>query len=220
VKGMTVLCLAGVLGALVGGCAPPAPPLVGVPQPARVLPIAKLPDGRQRLYFQWEYRDRDVSVKGDGSARIAPPDSARIDFVVSGSLGSGHALLLEDTVVAPGKDLVRRYLPPAPLVWAALGRLAVPAAPDTVVRVEGDTVRADIGQLGEGSSHTPVWRVTFVGSLLVGAERLNGGHIQETVVRRADGSMEFQSPAERRTLRLTHVRSESVAGFEPDVWRR
>ena len=103
-----------VAGALVAGCAPPAPPLVGTPEPARVLPVAALPAGRQRMFFHWEYRDRDVSVNGDGSARIAPPDSARIDFVVSGSLGSGHALLLGDTVVAPVKDIVRRYLPPAP----------------------------------------------------------------------------------------------------------
>jgi hypothetical protein len=171
------------------------------------------------MFFHWEYRDRDVSVNGDGSARIAPPDSARIDFVVSGSLGSGHALLLGDTVVAPVKDIVRRYLPPAPLVWAALGRLAVPPARDTVVRVQGDTTRADIGVLGDGG-HTPVWRVTFVGSHLVGAERLRGGHIQERVVRRPDGSMEFVSLAEERTLRLTRVRSEQVAEFEPDVWHR
>ncbi|HWZ59344.1 MAG TPA: hypothetical protein VNW46_10250 [Gemmatimonadaceae bacterium] len=202
------------------GCAPPAPPLIGAPVPARALPIATLAAGRQRLLFHWEYRDREVSVNGDGSARIAPPDSARIDFVVSGSLGSGHALLLGDTVVAPGKDLVRRYLPPAPLVWAGLGRLAVPPARDTVVRVEGDTMRADIGVLGEATGHTPVWRVIFVGTRLVGAMRLNSGHIQERVFRRDDGSMEFESLAERRTLRLTRVRSESVAEFEPDVWRR
>lgn len=214
-KTLAALCLA-LAGA---GCAPAAPPLVGVPEPARVLPIAKLPDGRQRMFFHWEYRDRDVSVNGDGSARIAPPDSARVDFVVSGSLGSGHALLLGDTVVASGKDIVRRYLPPPPLVWAALGRLDVPAGRDTVVRVEADTTRADIGVLGDGG-HTPVWRVTFVGSQLVEAERLKGGHIQERVIRRPDGSMEFDSPAERRTLRLTRVRIEQVAAFEPDVWRR
>jgi hypothetical protein len=212
-----MLGLAGVL--VVAGCAPPAPPLVGTPEPARVLPVARLPEGRQRMFYHWAYRDREVSVQGDGSARIAPPDSARIDFVVAGSLGSGHALLLGDTVVASGKDIVRRYLPPAPLVWAALGRLAVPAARDTVVRVNGDTTRADIGVLADGG-HTPVWRVTFVGNRLVETERLKGGHIQERVIRGADGSMEFDSPAERRTLRLTQVRSEQVAEFEPDVWRR
>lgn len=216
-RAFTGIGLAGLL--LAGACAPAAPPLMGVPQPARVLPVAKLPDGRQRMFFHWEYRDREVSVNGDGSARIAPPDSARVDFVVSGSLGSGHALLLGDTVVASGKDIVRRYLPPAPLVWAGLGRLAVPPARDTVVRVEGDTIRADIGVLSD-AGRTPVWRVTFVDSLLVGAERLKGGHIQERVVRHADGSVEFDSPAERRTLRLTRVRSEQVADFGPDVWHR
>ena len=38
---MAVLCLAGALAGLVDGCAP-APPLVGVPEPARVLPVAVL----------------------------------------------------------------------------------------------------------------------------------------------------------------------------------
>lgn len=217
--GTRYLLAAMVAASLVDGCAPPAPPLVGTPEPARVMPIAALPPGRQRMFFHWEYRDRDVSVNGDGSARIAPPDSARIDFVVSGSLGSGHALLLGDTVVAPVKDITRRYLPPAPLVWAALGRLAVPPARDTVVRVQGDTTRADIGVLGD-NGHTPVWRVTFVGSHLIEAERLRGGHIQERVVRRPDGSMDFESLSQERTLRLTRVRSEQVAEFEPDVWRR
>ena len=124
-------------------CAPKALPLRGVPAPVSAIPAATLPPGHRRLMFHWEYRDRDVSIKGDGAARIASPDSARLDFVVSGGLGSGHALLLGDTVVAPGGDLVRRTLPPSPLVWAALGRLAVPAAPDTVVRVDGDTIQAD-----------------------------------------------------------------------------
>ena len=78
--------IAGLL--LVGACAPAAPPLVGVPQPARVLPVAKLPDGRQRMFFHWEYRDREVSVNGDGSARIAPPDSARNRCAVKASLSA------------------------------------------------------------------------------------------------------------------------------------
>src|SRR5919202_761827 len=58
--------------------------------------------------------------------------------------------------------------PPPPLLGAGLGRLAVPAAPDTVARVDGDTVRADIGR-------TTKFRAAFVGGELVGLERLERG---------------------------------------------
>jgi hypothetical protein len=208
--------LAGLI--VVAACAPKAEPLTGVPAPVRALPAAVLPAGRQIVRFHWEYRDREVKVNGDGAARLAPPDSARIDFVVSGGLGSGHALLFGDTIVASGGDIVKRYLPPPPLVWAGLGRLAVPAYPDTTVRIDGDTVRADIAGLLAG--HPVVWRVAFSGGRLVGAERVTGDRVRETVQRRATDDVEFDSPSERRTLRLTHVRSESVTDFEPNVWHR
>ncbi len=199
-------------------CAPAAGPLAGVPAPVRVLPPALLPVGRQILHFHWEYRDREVKVNGDGAARLAAPDSARIDFVVSGGLGSGHALLFGDTLVGSGGDIVKRYLPPPPLVWAGLGRLAVPALADTTVRIDGDTVRADIAGIVAG--RPVVWRVVFSGTRLVGAQRVTGDRVRETVVRRATDDVEFDSPSERRTLRLTHVRSEPVTDFEPSVWHR
>jgi hypothetical protein len=199
------------------GCAPKALPLRGVPAPTSAIPRATLAPGYRRLTFHWEYRDRDVAIKGDGAARIAPPDSARLDFVVSGGLGSGHALLLGDTVVAPGRDLVRRTLPPPPLVWAALGRLAVPPARDTLVRVDGDTIEAEIG---DSSAAKIMYRVVFAGTRLVSMERVSGGRVREVVTRLPDDEVVFHNPADRRTLKLMQVRGETVDEFDSQVWKR
>lgn len=227
---------------------PRAPPLVGVPTTMR-LPSGALGPGYQLVRFRWQYRDPAFSTKGDGAARVAPPDSARLDFVVSGPLGgSGYALLFDDRLVAPGGGGARRYLPATPLVWATLGRLAIPAGADTVVRVDGDTLWADIGPGekpphdsasaanrgvgggGGGGGGKPLgtgggphagctWRVAFVDGQLVSLARLAGGRIRETVVRDPGrGRIRYENAGARRSLTLTQVRSEAVPAFDPGVW--
>ena len=72
--------------------------------------------------------------------------------------------------------MARRLVPSRPLLWAALGRVDLPAERDTVVRVDGGTLRADIG--------SPVhWRATFRGDTLTRLERVDGGRLQEWVER-------------------------------------
>ena len=118
-----------------------------------------------------------MSGRGEGAARIASPDSARLDFFLAGGFG-GAAILIGDSLDAPGGDMVRRFIPPPTLMWAALGRVALPNLPDTVDSViDGiDVLRADIGN--------PVaWRLTFHGDTLVRAERVDGGRVAEWVER-------------------------------------
>lgn len=207
-------------GGLVTGCLPPrALPLRGAPATTRDLPRAmdSLPAGYHRIRFRWRYRDPQYSTSGDGVARVAFPDSARLDFFVSGPLGgSGYALLFADTLVAPGGKRMRRYLPPTPFLWATLGRLAVPPAADTVVKVDGDTVRADIGPAG-GQTGT-VWRASFANGELTGLARLSGGRVHGWVVREmARGRVRYDDGS-RRSLTLTQVRSEPVPAFDSSVW--
>jgi hypothetical protein len=195
------------------GCLPPkALPLTGVLAPRTALPAGahRLPVGYHRIRFRWHFRDPQYAVNGDGAARVAYPDSARLDFVV------GHALLFGDTLVAPGGGGVRRYLPAIPLLWATLGRLAVPSAPDTIVRVQGDTVRADIGPTAPDST---VWRVAFLGGELTSLARLSGGRIRETVARDVErGRVRYDNSGAHRSLTLTQVRSEAVPAFDSLVW--
>ena len=182
--------------------------------------------GYHWIRFRWQLKQSQFSAKGDGAARTAFPDSARFDFVASGPLGgSGVALLFDDTLVAPGGKGVRKYLPPTPFLWAALGRLAVPPASDTVVRVDGDTVRADIGHLPEGGELTSggadsatIWRVAFAGGELASLARLNGGRVRGTVVRdMARGRIKYDDGG-HRSLTLTQVRIEAVPAFDLSVW--
>jgi hypothetical protein len=197
---------------LVTACAPRARPLAGAPTPTQ-LPVTRAADRPQRVIFRWEYAEESVGARGEGVARIAPPDSARMDFFLDGGVGGGYAVLIGDALSTPGGASVERFLPPAPLLWAALGRLAVPASPDTVARVAGDTIRADIGR-GE------VWRATFVSGRLARLERLDGGRIVEWVSRSAAGVVRYHHETARRTLGLSVTRTEEVNGHASSIWAR
>ena len=195
----------------IAACAPRARALPGLPAPTTRLPVAGIPEGHHRVVFRWTYEDPDMNARGEGLARIASPDSARMDFFVDPGMGAGYALLIGDDLDAPGIALVRRYLPPPPLLWATLGRLEVPPSADTTVRVDGETVRADIGR-------DPVWRATFLGSRLSRLERIDGGRVMERVTRAPDDAVRYEHLAARRTLTLSVTRREVVTGFDATIW--
>ena len=92
-------------------CAPRAGALRGAPTPVR-FPITDIPRGHQRVLFRWDYVDQALAAKGEGIARIAAPDSVRLDFYLDGGLGGGFAIVIGDSISTPGGDQVRRYLPP------------------------------------------------------------------------------------------------------------
>lgn len=207
----SILALASLL-LLAAACAPRARPLGGIAAPASRVPAAQLPPGHHHVVFRWKYEDPDMSAQGEGVARIASPDSARLDFFVDPGAGAGYALLIGDRLDAPGIALVRRYLPPPPLLWATLGRLHVPAAGDTTARVDGEVLRADIG--GD-----PTWRATFSGARLLRLERIDGGRLVERVVRETDDAVRYEHLVARRSLSLTVTRRTEVAPFDASIWR-
>jgi hypothetical protein len=191
-------------------CARVAAPLKGVLAPDRSLPTLTLPAGHRHIVFKWDYAEGDIAARGDGSVRMASPDSARLDFFLGGGLGAGAAILIGDSLRTPHADLVRRYIPPTPMMWAALGRLAIPALPDTVVRLDGDVLRADVGRPVE-------WRVAIRGDTLVGLEHISGGKITDSFSRGPNGVLDYEAPGARRRLRLTVLREES-GSFNATIW--
>ena len=194
-------------------CAPRLQPLGGALAPA-VLPAASLEPGHKRVVFRWALDDRDFSARGEGAARISSPDSARLDFFVGGGLASGAAVLIGGELRLPTRadELTRRLVPPAPLLWGALGRLAIPVTRDTVVHVDGDSLRADIGTPRE-------WRLTFVRDTLRRIERVEDGRIVEWVQRVADDRVRYRHEKNRRQLELYITRVDDVAeAFDPDIW--
>lgn len=203
-KWIAVLAVAGV------ACAPSAAPLVGVLAPDRSLPPLALPSGHRHLVFTWEYEEGEIAARGDGAVRTAEPDSARLDFFLGGGLGAGAAVLIGDSLRAPRAELARRYIPPSPMMWAVLGRLAIPALPDTVVRVDGDLLRADVG--------SPVqWRVGIRGDTLVELQHISGGKITESITRDAKGVVTYEVPRARRRLELTFLRDQP-GSFDASIW--
>ena len=191
-------------------CARPLPPLKGVPAPERALPSLQLPAGHRQITFKWEYEEGEVAARGDGAVRTAFPDSARLDFFLGGGLGAGSAILIGDSLSAPRRDLVQKYLPPIPLLWAALGRLAIPALRDTVVTLEGEVLRADVGRPAE-------WRVTVRGDTLAALDHVSRGTISETLSRGAGGVITYEAPGARRKLRLTVLRN-AIGSFDASIW--
>jgi hypothetical protein len=208
----TLLLAAASLSAVVA-CAPPRiATLPGTIAPARRLPAGELPPGHRKLVFLWELKDADLTARGEGVARIAPPDSVRLDFFLGGGTTGGAATLVGDSLAVPGPDASRRLVPPPALLWAALGRLRLPAERDTVIAVQDSLVRADIG--------APVrWRVTFRGDSLARLERIAGGRLREWVDRGAGGRIVYRDQATGRSLTLDIQRSDAVPPFDPAIWR-
>ena len=202
--------VAGLLAAAGCASAPRAGPLTGVPV-ARRLPATPLPSGYRRMIFRWEYKERIGSARGDGVARIAPPDSVRIDLFLENGAYGGFVILIADSLASVAQDEARRSLPPVPMLWAALGTVRVRGA-DTTVVMDGDTLRADVGR-------DPTWRVTFGPSALVRLERIAGGRIEETVERGDSTQVVYRQPAAGRSLVLAIRQVVREPGFDASIWR-
>lgn len=197
--------LAAVLAAT--ACAPRVAPLTA-PLVEEGVPETALPRGHMRVIFRWHYDDPLFEARGEGVARVAAPDSVRLDFFADGGLGSGGAILIGDSIRTAEED-GRRYLPPVPLLWAALGVLRVTAA-DTVVRRRSDTVWVEFNR---------TYRAAVVGRQVVELGRMDGGRWRDRVS--IDSSQiayrQFRSSVRRR-LTLTSLRRIPEGPFDASIW--
>jgi hypothetical protein len=177
----------------------------------RRIPESPLAPGHRRIVFQWEYHERVFSGKGQGVARIAPPDSVRIDLFLQNGASGGYVVAIGDSLRGPEGLDTRRFFPPAPMLWAALGRITMTAA-DTAVRLDGDTLRADIG-------HDPTWRVTFGRERPVRIERLMHNRIEESVERIDSTRVVYRQARAGRVLALTVTARYPESTFDATIWR-
>lgn len=216
-SGVTLRAIASVSVAcatLVGAaaCAPRIQPMPGVAPATISLPPLTVAPTPQRVTFRWELNDGDMVARGDGVARIAPPDSVRVDLFLGGGFGrAAAAILIGDSVrVPPGGESEAGLLPPPPLMWAAFGRLAVPPLADTVVRVSGDTIRAELG-------HPARWRLVAAQNQLLRLERISGDRIVEWVQRTPGREVRYELSG-RRSLVLHVDAQQPSAPFDASVW--
>lgn len=204
--------LATLVAAISVGCAPRVAPLKGAPAPSRVLPEIPLAGRHRRIVFRWYYEENSLLTRGEGAIRAAAPDSARVDLFLTGGIAAGHAILIGDSLRGRNTDQIRRVLPPPSMMWAALGRLVVPALPDTVITADGENLQADIGR-------PATWRVSIKGDRLMQLARLHGGRIAEVVTRDGGGRLLYEVPG-RRKLWLGIIRDEEVPAFDAAIWTR
>lgn len=192
-----------------------------------MMPTATLSPVPQVMRFSWSYKDETFEATGDGAVRVQGPDRARLDFFLRNGMAGGYAILVGDTLTVPGVDLVKRLLPPAPLLWASLGRLALPATQDTSARIDGDTLRVDLGTLrgaDASAANGRAWRVAFAGTMLSRVERIEDGKVIEWMTRQrgADGPWQLEYVHERGKRRLSIAVTDTtiVEEFDDAIWRR
>jgi hypothetical protein len=208
---------AAVLGAtLLAACVTPrlAPlPNASAPSAQREpLPLIELPRHSQRIVFNWRLQEAELEVRGEGAARIASPDSVRVDLFVAGGLGNGAAWVIGDDMRLEAPEALRRVLPPPAFLWGALGRFAIPAGRDTLISRTDSTLIADIGP-------NPHWRLALRGRRIARLERADGDKVVDRLERRDDGTLVYFHAPTRRQLTLTITRVDSVAPFDASIWR-
>lgn len=218
----------GLLGlAACGGGLPPLPMptgLAAVPAAAAgAWADSTRPDGYRDVRFRFTFQDDRGAVKGRGRARVAPPDSVRLDAV--GPLGAGrtYALVTGDTAAwAEPEEDVRKLVPNYPLFWAMLG-IARPPVPGQATRRYADsTVTAwQFSAPGDTVQYVREWggrnrliaEVTQDGKLVGRVETKFG----------PDGlplSSRLVVPSRPARLDLTFYQNAKVAFFAPDTWTR
>jgi hypothetical protein len=223
-------------GALLAACPAPAPlipaPLAPASRDSAVAwARATLPPQPTVIRFRWRYADGRVRYGGRGSARIAPPDSMRFDFVGPLGLGSGAAVVIGDRVAWSDPERSFRSLVPAiPMLWASLGMVQPPGDSAAVFRGEGQAS----GSAAAPRAARALWRFADEGDTLDyvatnGLERmLEAEWRRGTVVARSRTVLDAQArpmgarvdfPEASARFELTVVGVDTAAVIPPALWR-
>lgn len=200
---------------ILAGCRPPkAEPLQGIAPVSAHLPVFEVPPGQRIVEYKWELLDGDAITRGQGVARISGPDTARVDLFLTGIFGGrgASAIMIGDSLRFPPGATMTELVPPPTLLWAAFGRLAIPPATDTIIRVSGDTLRAAVGL-------TDQWRVTAISGRFTRLERVAGGRIVESLDRDRSGKRVRYQSSSRRSLTLEFTKDIPAAPFDASIWR-
>lgn len=171
------------------GCKPAPGPVV--PADAVAMTAAQVqpwvdatrPDGSTIRRFKWLFQDDRSSAGGDGSARVASPDTIRFD--ARGPLGSGRmaALVVGDQPVwAVPEETVQQIVPDYTLLWAMFGVTRMPH-PRATIR----------GLAGEG---TTIWEYALGSDTVIYARRTQALTAEVRLRGRLFGRVETRLSAE------------------------
>ena len=179
------------------------------------------PAGRMIVNLRWRFADPTLDVAGRGAARIAPPDSLRIDVRGPLGFGRGTLVLAGDSLWADPASMVAQVMPSRFLVWAMLGVLR---APDALERLEEAEIDGRVLVLvleSDGRSTTFEMR----GDTMVGAVQERAGRQVGRLVLRRDASGQVrraEAEDKERDARLVFdIERRTASGpFPASVWHR
>ncbi|MGH7537615.1 MAG: hypothetical protein ACREMF_03195 [Gemmatimonadales bacterium] len=175
------------------------------------------------LRFRWRYRDERRSGGGRGTARVAPPDSLRVDWAAVLGLSSGAAVVVGDSLcwADPPDNFPSSVAPAVQLMWTALGVARPP--------------RADAAVSGGRDSTRVVWRFAHAGDTLdfrllaampktLEAEWRRDGHVvaRSRTLLSPTGlptSVRIDVPERPARFEFTFVGVDTAATFAPALWR-
>jgi len=184
---------------------------------------ARAPDGNRQLRFKFKFKDPKGKVGGRGAARVAAPDSLRLDMQGPFGLGKGAAMVNGDsTEWIKGPDAIKRIVPDFRLMWSMLGFTRPP--PDGAVLSASES-----GDVTAWSYATPADTVEYVRTAgatpsLVALVRKDGAVLgRSETFYGPDGApikAQLLVPGTSARLDLTFTESTTPATFKPDTWVR
>ncbi len=181
-----------------------------------------LPARPTAIRFRWKYRDERLRAGGRGMARIAPPDSLRLDYATALNLATGAGVVVGDSVLwaDPSKDfhsLVRAV----PMLWAAFGMVRPPAdgaATFGLARTDGAVFRFVTG------GDTLEYVASAGGPRTLQAEWRRHGAVVARSRTQLDGhampaSARIDFPEAPARFEVTVVAVDTAAVIPPVLWR-
>lgn len=213
---------------LVLACGPSRPgqliPAAAAPlEPAAVREwvAATAAEGHRDYRFRWQLQDERGAAGGRGSARLASPDSVRLD--VAGPLGTGRgsAFVIADSAVwTEPPDVIERLVPSYPLMWAMFGIARMPPAGGSFRGLADSSVKLWEWTSGADTIAYVLQRVPAV----LTAEVRQAGEVIGRVETELgpDGqpvSSRLLVPSVPARLSLTFTSSRASDPFPADLWR-
>lgn len=182
---------------------------------------ASRPTGHRTVRFRWQLQDDRGAAGGRGTARIAAPDSVRLDVVGPLGAGRGAAVVVGDSAQwTDPPDIIERLVPSYPLMWAMFGVERMPPA-DAVLRGTADSA-GRVWVWASGPDTVTYLRQTAPARLI--AESRQAGRVVGRVETELgpDGhptTSRLTVPSVPARLTLTFTASAPSESFPSDLWR-
>jgi hypothetical protein len=202
------------------GPTPGSLPAVGLSE-ARGWAASTAPRGYRLIRFRWLFNDGEASVGGQGSARLAGPDSMRFDIAGPWGIGGAAAVVVgEDALWVHPPDIIARLIPSYPLMWAMFGVIR-PPPPGAIIRGRRGGAHTALDWMR--GADTVRYQRTTGGTGMLRAEWHRAGITMGVVETRldADGapvSARLTVPSVPARLDLTIVADSTPAAFPAGLW--